>query len=427
VAAPLLWTGRCFEEGWAVEVGTDGRIAAVRRAAAGDLPLTDRALLPGFVNAHSHAFQRGLRGRGESFPTGAGSFWSWREEMYRLVTELDRAGVYDLSLQAFREMRAAGITTVGEFHYLHHDDPRTDGGGDFAFDRVVADAAVAAGIRLVLLSTYYESGGFGRPLEPAQERFRTATPELYWRHLDALAAELEKREAAPRLTVAATVHSLRAAPLPHLRAVFAEARRRGLPCHLHAEEQPREVEECLAAHGRAPLAIVLEDLDPGPLSTAVHGTHATPERLASFFATGAHLCVCPLTEANLGDGLPALPPAAHTPEALCLGTDSNARIGFLEEMRWLEYGQRLSGLRRGALADDQGQVAPVLLTAATAGGAAALALPAGRLAAGLWADLTAVDLGHPALAGATVDTLATALLCGAGNQVIAGTWVGGRG
>src|SRR4051812_25622904 len=166
IEAELTWTGRRFESGPQVVVGDDGRIEAV---ATGRTP-TDRhqrcALLPGFINAHSHAFQRGLRGRGERFPAGSGDFWTWREAMYALVERLDEGELFRLSVQAFEEMRDDGITTVGEFHYLHH----AGDGTDYEFDRVVLEAAAAAGIRIVLLQTYYATGGIGQPLGPAQRR-----------------------------------------------------------------------------------------------------------------------------------------------------------------------------------------------------------------------------------------------------------------
>jgi formimidoylglutamate deiminase len=450
LAAELTWTGERFAEGVVVAVGDDGRIAAVHDAAgeegiAGEIErLPRRALLPGFVNAHSHAFQRGLRGRGERFPTGAGSFWSWREEMYALVGALDGERLFDLSLAAFREMRAAGITAVGEFHYLHHEDADA---ADFTFDEVVLAAAAAAPIRLVLLETYYATGGFGnagfgnagfgnagfgnaggigRPLEAAQRRFACASPAAYWRQVDRLGDRLAGDGTQ---TLGAVAHSVRAAPPGDLAALHAEARRRGLVFHLHLEEQRREIEECVAAHGRRPIELLLA-LDPGPETTAVHCTHSEPGDLARFTAGGGNVCVCPLTEANLGDGIPPLAallaaePGAR--RSLCLGTDSNARISMVEEARWLEYGQRLAGERRGVLAAADGSLAPGLLAAATSGGARALGLPAGELAPGRWADLLLLDLDHPDLAGAGAETLLAAFLFGAGNGAVAATAVGGR-
>ena len=429
VEAELTWTGASFARGRRVEIGADGRIAAVPLAAAEGresaggrvLRLPRRALLPGFVSAHSHAFQRGLRGHGERFPSGRGSFWSWREAMYGLVESLDTASFRDLCLQAFREMRTAGITAVGEFHYLHHHHVGANG-EDWAFDDLLVDAAAEAGIRLVLIETYYRTGGLGRPLEGGQRRFHTPSPDAYWRQVDRLTPRLDPR----RQTLAAAVHSLRAASLDDLAAIHVEARRRGLPFHLHLEEQRREIEEVEAAYGARPMEVVLKTLGDLRGTTAVHCTHSDPGDLARYGALGGGVCLCPLTEANLGDGLADVAAMRRAGAPLSLGSDSNARISPVEEMRWLEYGQRLKTESRGALADDRGEVARVALAAATAGGAAALGLPAGSIEPGLWADLVALDLDAPTLAGATPETLLEALLFGAGDEAIAATCVGGE-
>ena len=196
---------------------------------------------------------------------------------------------------------------------------------------------------------------------------------------------------------------------------------------MHVEEQRREVEACLAAHGERPMALLLDALEVDAGFTAVHGTHSDPGDLARLAAAGGHLCLCPLTEANLGDGIPPLGADGLDGLSLCLGTDSNARISMLEEARWLEYGQRLAGERRGVLRAAGGEVAGRLLAAATAGGARALGVEAGEIAAGRWADLVAIDLDHPALAGADApDALAAALVFGAPDGAVAATCVGGR-
>jgi formimidoylglutamate deiminase len=418
IEADLTWTGRRFEPGLQVVVGDDGRIEAVT---SGRTP-TDRhprsALLPGFINTHSHAFQRGLRGQGERFPAGSGDFWTWREAMYALVERLDARELFRLSVQAFEEMRDAGTTTVGEFHYLHHAGDATD----YEFDRVVLDAAASAGIRIVLLQAYYVTGGFGQPLGPAQRRFRSTDVSAYWKQMDRLASALDPRTQS----LGAVAHSIRAVSVEDISALHAEAVRRGLPFHMHVEEQRREIEECLAAYGRRPMRLLLDTLDIGGNLTAVHCTHTAPEDLRQFLGAGGTLCVNPLTEGNLGDGLPVLEPVQDLLDRLSLGSDSNARISPLEEMRWLEYGQRLRKERRGVLRNGEGKVASTVLDAGTAGGARALGLPAGRIEAGHWGDLVAIDLEHPSLAGWEVETLAEALVSGADNGVVRGTYVGGN-
>jgi formimidoylglutamate deiminase len=236
---------------------------------------------------------------------------------------------------------------------------------------------------------------------------------------------LAGRLGGPAQTLGAAVHSLRAAVPDELAAIHAEARRRGLVVHLHIEEQRREVADCLAHYGKRPMELLLATLPSAEGLTGVHCTHTTAADMAGFLAAGGTVCVCPLTEANLGDGLPDLDLANRHGGRLCLGSDSNARISLLEEMRWLEYGQRLRGEGRGMLRDAAGEVARGLLAAATRGGAAALGLPCGEIARGAWADLVAIDLAHPALAGCDADTLLPALVFGGPDDVVAATAVGG--
>jgi len=418
IEADWTWTGERLESGIQVVVGPAGRIDELRRGGAPTRRLRRVALLPGFINAHSHAFQRGLRGRGERFPAGAGSFWTWREAMYGLVARLDARELSRLCIQAFGEMLDAGITTVGEFHYVHHAGEGTD----YELDGVVLEAAASAGIRIVLLSAYYATGGIGRPLTGAQRRFGSLDPQGYWRQMERLASVLDGRTQS----LGAVAHSIRAAAREDVASLYAEARKRGLTFHMHVEEQRQEIEQCVALYGRRPMQLLNDTLDIDGGLTAVHCTHTHPDDLARFLGAGGMVCVCPLTEGNLGDGLPALLPGAIAADRLCLGTDSNSRISLLEEMRWLEYGQRLRSETRGAVRNAEGQVAPAILSAATEGGARALGVDAGRLAAGCWADFAAIDLEHPALAGCEADHLLEAIVFGTDSDVILGTFVGGR-
>jgi formimidoylglutamate deiminase len=418
IAADQIWTGESFETGVQIRIEEDGRIAEVGPLGlTPDLVLKDRALLPGFVSAHSHAFQRGLRGRGERFPAGSGSFWTWREAMYGLVSGLDTDSFESLCLRTFREMRRAGVTTVGEFHYFHHG-PEEEG---WAFDERVLRAANTAGIRIALLEVFYRTGGIGQPLEGGQRRFATPSREGYWEQMDRLAGLVDPR----RQILGASVHSIRAASLEDLHEVYDEARRRDLVFHIHVEEQMREIDDALAFYGKRPMQLLLEALGTATDVTAVHCTHTDPEDMQRFLAYGGIPCLCPLTEGNLGDGIPGLPYVNELGGTLCLGTDSNARISLLEEMRWLEYGQRLATQSRGVLRNDDGHVARTLLRAATQGGAQALGIDAGRIAPGAWADFVAIDLTAPTLAGWEPDTLLDSLIFGAAEEAIAATCVGG--
>ena len=422
IQADLTWLDGAFVPGATVAVGVSGRVESVgpaRHSGSGAFRrLEGVALLPGFVNAHSHAFQRGLRGAVERFPGGAGNFWSWRDGMYALAGSLDRESFGQLCRRAFSEMRSAGITAVGEFHYLHHE-----GHHDWAFDDAVLESAAEVGIRLVLLQACYTAGGIGRVLEPAQRRFDTVDLAAYWRQWDRLARRLDPRTQS----LGVVAHSVRAASLAEIKTLHAEAVRRGLPFHIHVEEQRKEIEVSLAAYGRTPMRLLCEELSTAEGTTAVHCTHTAPADMAAFLERGGRVCVCPLTEADLGDGIPDLSaPHAAAGGRIALGTDANTRISAIEEMRWLEYGQRLRSERRGVLADARGGVAAGLLEVATSGGAAALGLGTGRIAPGEWADFVAVNLNAVPLAGEPAEGLLEAIVYGAGNEAVAGTFVGGK-
>ena len=419
IQADRTWTGDRFETDIRIVVGADGTIERVGPSDQRPvLRLYDRAIIPGMINAHSHAFQRGLRGRGETFPQGAGSFWTWREAMYALVDRMAADRIYALSHQAFVEMLKAGITTVGEFHYLHHDNT-CEG---YRFDEIVLTAAHDAGIRIVLLNAFYNTGGINAPLSAPQRRFASGSCDDYWRQFDRLAAKLHD----DTQTLGVVAHSIRAAGLDDIVALHRQARERDLVFHMHVEEQRREIEESVAAYGKAPMALLNHRLSIDNAFTAVHCTHTAADDMNRFAASGGNVCLCPLTEANLGDGLADIAGIRTAGGHLCVGTDSNARIDMTEELRWLEYGQRLKGERRGVLANADGSVSTALLEAATTGGARSLGLRAGSIEPGCVADFAAIDLTAPSLTGWTDDTLLDALVFGAGNDAIAAACVGGR-
>ncbi len=418
VQCDWTWTGVKFESEIQIVIDEHGRIGDVGQF--GMTPtkrMSNQALLPGLVNGHSHAFQRGLRGRGENYPDGAGSFWTWRDAMYSLVQELDAEAFYGLCLQAFHEMRAAGITTVGEFHYLHHSSEE-----DFGFDQVVLKAAAEVGIRIVLLNAFYKTGGIGQPLSTVQQRFRTSSPEEYWRQMDSLTPLLDERTQS----LGVVVHSIRAAKLEDINELHGESLRRGLPFHMHVEEQRKEIEDAIISYGKPPMAALNSALSTMTNVTAVHCTHTDFKDMEQFIDAGGTVCLCPLTEGSLGDGIPALPANHQLDGRVTLGTDSNARICMTEEIRWLEYGQRVTNHARGVYTDSEGSTARALLRIATENGARSLGVDAGRIAPGAWADLVAVDLSAQALQGCDEANLLEAVIFGTGNEAIAATCVAGR-
>ena len=421
IEADLTWTGKRFERGVRIAIGDDGRIAEVGRLAASPTKrLTNRALIPGMTNAHSHAFQRGLRGLGETFPPSQGraDFWTWRKAMYELVESLDEQALHKLCVQCFREMLAAGVTTVGEFHYLHHDSSEKG----FALDQVVLRAAKDAGVRIVLIESYYRTGGIGQPLQGGQLHFCTNSVDEYWQQVDRIAGVVDRRTQS----IAASAHSIRAASIDEIAELHQEATRRALPFHMHVEEQPQEIEDCMQHYGKRPLALLNERLDINPMFTAVHCTHCAEADLDDYLDAGGNVCINPLTEGNLGDGIPNVPWMLRNRARIAIGSDSNLRLCWTEEMRWLEYIQRLRSGRRGIVIDEEGACARKLFECATIHGAQALGLRAGRIEAGCVADFTALDLTKPSLEGWRDETLLDAFIFGTGNEAIADVCVGGR-
>jgi formimidoylglutamate deiminase len=434
--AALTWIDGRFQPDREIVVDAEGRIVRIDAAdghrdggaaddAASSAPgevcieLPNRAILPGFVSAHSHAFQRGLRGFGERFPRGVGSFWSWREAMYGLVERLTPEEFERLCARNFAELLRTGVTTVGEFHYLHHVDAEVL---DFGLDYRVLAAARDAGIRIALLVTFYKTGGIGQPLAGGQRRFATPDVSAFLKHVERLAGKLD----AATQSIGIAAHSVRAVPAHDLKTLHAAARANGWPIHMHLEEQPREIEDCIAAYGVRPIEWVMRQVDVGPEFTAIHATYTPAEWLKRWTGAGGFVCLCPLTEANLGDGLADVAALNAAPGKVCVGTDSNARLDFVEELRWLEYGGRLKSGLRGLCADSEGQVASRLIDFGTANGAAALNLGAGVLESGRPADFFTIDLRHPAVQLAPHEMLAESLLFGAGAETIREVFVGGN-
>jgi formiminoglutamate deiminase len=369
----VIWCEQAWLGGPGVEAAVaieieDGVITEVRPGAEPAGERVPGLTLPGLANAHSHAFQRVLRGRTQR---GRGSFWTWREAMYEAAAALEPDGYRELAAGVFAEMVRAGITLVGEFHYLHHGPDGTPYADPNAMGAAVIDAAAATGIRLTLLDTCYLHGGIGAGLEGVQRRFGDGSVDLWAERVAALAD-------GPRVRIGAAAHSVRALAPEELAAVAAATG--GRPLHAHVSEQPRENEECLAAYGRTPGQVLA---DAGCLDrdfTAVHATHAT-EPLP-------RVCLCPTTERDLADGV------GRPTGPFALGSDSNAVIDLFEEARAVELDQRLVTGVRGHHEPE------ALLAGATATGYAALGWDGGALRPGACADLVAIGLDSVRLAGA---------------------------
>ncbi|HEX6309007.1 MAG TPA: formimidoylglutamate deiminase [Longimicrobiales bacterium] len=429
----LLYRDDAFHGGLAVECDEHtGRIARIASAAELQSPapvaLPGIALMPGFVNAHSHAFQRLIRGATQWRPadTSLSNFWSWRESMYRAALSLSPDDIYHVSRFCFLEMLRAGITTVGEFHYLHNavNGRPYDDRAELA--RRVIDAARSVGIRIRLLNACYVTGAVGRPLQREQLRF--ATPDL-----DAYLAATERITAASDGDLAVTVgvapHSVRAVPRDWLAPLHDWAAARDLPVHMHVSEQPAEVDDCVAAYGLRPVELLAEEGVLDGRLTAVHATHITDAEVARLATSSATVCACPSTERDLGDGLLRGADLLRAGGRIALGSDSQTLLDMLEEARLVEYIERLRRLERVVITratNDALEAAPILLRMATSAGAHSLRLPAGTLEEGALADFVGLDLAHPALAGWTTHTLAAMLVFSAPPGVVRDVWVGGR-
>jgi formimidoylglutamate deiminase len=336
--------------------------------------VAERLTIPGFVNAHSHAFQRALRGR-----TEGGDFWAWRESMLDVASRLAPEQVREQYVDVYREQLGAGYTAVGEFHYL---------GLEEAF--AAADAAEAAGIAFVLLYAAYARGGI--------DRFRQESVADYLRQLESL------RERGIRVGVAP--HSVRACPRAWLEDLARYAEREALPLHVHADEQPREIEECIAEHGVRPIELLVDCACLGPRTTVVHATHADEHELDLIAEAGARVCLCPTTEANLGDGFAPVEQLCQRGIGICIGSDSNVRIDPLEELRELEGIARRRSERRRIVSVDS------LFSFGADEGAASLGLDS-------WAEIE-IDLEHPALLGVDEQDVFAALVFGCSAEVVAG-------
>ena len=467
----LIYTGGRFESGRALVCDASGTIVRLPRVEElrdeKRIRLTNRAMLPSMVNAHSHAFQRVLRGRTEYRTSDRDSFWTWREMMYSAATRLTPEDVYDASRMAFLEMALSGITAVGEFHYLHHapdgkpyDDPNQ-------LAKEVIRAAGDVGLRIALLRVAYVRSGFRTDANPQQARFIEADADVYLQRVEELGNELNRgieyarlrranssktdsmpEACVPTAWVGVAPHSVRAVPLEYLREVIDHAKELNLSVHMHVAEQPAEVSACVEEYGRTPIALLETEGLLSERFTAVHAIHVTPKAMPAFAKTGAMVCACPTTERNLGDGVVPADEYLKHGVPICLGTDSHVQIDPFEEARELEYHLRLQKMERAVLggnptvregasstADRVSSTRPdgrvsaigrILFDGATVNGARSIGSSNGRLDVGKPADFFTVDLSDPSIAGASPDDLLSSIMFSASRAAVREVAVGGK-
>ncbi|EGX59331.1 N-formimino-L-glutamate deiminase [Streptomyces zinciresistens K42] len=380
------WLGTHVEPGVALDV-REGRVGAVRTGLPAPPPGAEvlRGLtLPGLANAHSHAFHRALRG---TVQVGSGTFWTWRETMYSVAERLTPDTYHALARAVYAEMALAGITAVGEFHYVHHAPGGTPYADPNAMGEALIAAAAEAGIRITLLDTAYLSAGFGRPPTAQQLRFSDGDADAW-----AVRSSLLKERDHAR--IGAAVHSVRAVPAGQLETVARWAGERRAPLHVHLSEQTAENDACREAHGCTPTQLLARHGVLGPRTTGVHNTHLTAEDISLIGGSGTGTCMCPTTERDLADGIGPAAALQNEGSPLSLGSDSHAVIDLLEEARAMELDERLRTRTRGHW------TAAALLRAASADGHAALGWDdAGTLEPGALADFTTIALDSVRTAG----------------------------
>jgi formimidoylglutamate deiminase len=378
--------------------------------------------LPGISNLHSHAFQRGMAGLAEIKGTSSDSFWTWREVMYRFVDRMTAEDIEAVAAQAYVEMLEAGFTRVGEFHYIHHDVSGAPYDNPAELAERIAAAAETTGISLTLLPVFYAHAGFGgRAREAGQRRFINDI-DRFSRLIDASRRALAGQEGA---IVGVAPHSLRAVTPVELGAVVTLAGPG--PIHIHIAEQTREVDECIAWSGQRPLEWLFDHAPVDRRWCLVHATHATDAEIRSVAESGAVAGLCPVTEANLGDGTFNAPEFIKRGGVFGIGSDSNVLIGVNDELRQLEYSQRLALKARNILAcDDTASTGRALFDGALRGGSQALGAATSGLTEGAFADIVSFDAGNVALAGRADDAILDSWIFGAGRSLVDCVWARGR-
>lgn len=424
----LIYADGKFHSARPITCDDRGHITSAASQAGPPTQLKNRAALPGLINAHSHAFQRVIRGRTEYRTSeNKDSFWTWREMMYSAAERLTPQDVYDASRMAFLEMALSGITSVGEFHYLH----QAPGGQPYEDPNLLAKEVVRAaqdvGLRIALLRVAYARSGFETEPNPKQRRFIELDPEIYVKHLERLIVDLRS---SANVWVGLAPHSVRAVPLDYLRTIITFGNSRNLPIHMHVAEQPAEISACIAEYGRSPVALLATEGLLSDFFTAVHAIHVSPKAVAMIAQARALVCACPTTERNLGDGVVPADLYFQNDVRVALGTDSHVQIDLLEDVRELEYNMRLHNMERAVLSPEQSDsraaLAGRLFDCATSRGAESIGSPGGSLNERRGADFFTVDLDDPSIAGATEDDLLASVVFSLSRTAVKDVFVGGK-
>ena len=425
LAPDYIYTPQGLQANMIASISDDGRIAGIKNAGEQFIDPSDIeilphiALLPGFVNAHSHVFQRALRGHTHRPLSRQDTFWTWRRAMYAGAKRLNPDLLYEQAVNTYREMLAAGYTSVGEFHYVHHQPDGQPYADPNVMSEAILQAGHDAGIQVVLLMAAYAQSGFNLPPEEGQLRFCDASVEAFLERVEALRVTGVPIGIAP--------HSVRAVPESWFRAIADYCHMHHLPLHVHANEQMAEIEQCQAAYGCTPIELLERFGILDSLTTIVHATHANPAEIASLAQHGCTVCVCPTTEGDLGDGIAPYAELLAAKIPLAIGSDSNTRLDPIEELRWAEYTARMRYQRRRVLVTDElASPGPLLLSYGTQCGAKALGLETGTIAPGMSANFVAINLKHPSLVGWTPEDFLDVLFFGASSDVIQQVWVQGR-
>jgi formimidoylglutamate deiminase len=423
--AGLFFAEALLPQGWARDVRIavdDGRVVGVESgvsAQPGDE--RHRIGLPGIHNLHSHAFQRGMAGLTEIRSTAADSFWTWRDLMYRFVGRMTADDIEAVAAQAYVEMLEAGFTRVGEFHYIHHDVSGVPYGNIGELAERIAAAAQNTGVGLTLLPVFYAHAGFGgRAPDPGQQRFINGI-DGFSQLVDACRRAVAGQQGA---VVGLAPHSLRAVTPDELAAILDIAG--DCPVHIHIAEQTREVEECMAWSGQRPLQWLFDHVAVDRRWCLVHATHAIAGEIGRLAESGAVAGLCPVTEANLGDGTFDAAELLSRGGTFGIGSDSNVLIGVTDELRQLEYSQRLVRRARNVVVGKTASTGRALFEGALKGGSQALGVTTPGLTKGAFADIVSINAGDVALAGRSGDAILDSWIFGAGRSLVDCVWARGR-